>query len=204
MILVAAVAIVFFRFGGELLVAEDNIEDVDHAVIVLLMGSVADRALGAADLYGQGKADSILMVRSHITGGEELQRRGITIIGDTENSKNVLVESGVVEDDIRILPGDAQSTKDEALAIADYLEDRLDMDTIILVTSKFHSQRAKVIFNKALEDLDVEIYSAPTPYDPFQASGWYNNREDIQRVATEYLKFMHYLFLEQFQMERES
>ena len=35
---------VFLRFGGVWLVEEDEIEDLDDAVIVLLMGSVGDRA----------------------------------------------------------------------------------------------------------------------------------------------------------------
>ena len=61
---------------------EDDIEEIDEAVIVLLMGSVGDRALGAVDLYEQGKAESILMVRSYLPGYEELQARGITITGD--------------------------------------------------------------------------------------------------------------------------
>jgi len=193
-----ALVIVFFRYGGELLVAEDELENVDHAVIVLLMGSVADRALGAAELYEEGKGDSILMVRSHITGNEVLQDRGISIPGDADISKNVLSELGVAEEDISLLPGDAESTKDEALVIAAYLKERPEIDTIVLVTSKYHSYRSQLIFHKALEELDVSIYSAPTPYDPYEAKGWYRDREDIQRVATEYMKLAHYFLLEKF------
>ncbi|WP_249870523.1 YdcF family protein [Oceanobacillus saliphilus] len=195
-----ALILLFLRYGGEWLVAEDNLEEMDHAVIVLLMGSVADRGLGAAELYEQGKGDSILMVRSHMPGAEALEERGISISGDADNSQRILSELGVPEADITILPGDAQSTKDEALAVAEYLEGRPNIDRIVLVTSKYHSQRSKLIFNKALKQLDIEIYSAPTPYDTFHAREWYWDREDIQRVATEYLKLAHFLLLEQFQM----
>src|SRR3954466_16100408 len=82
----------FLRFGGVWLVEEDEIGDLDDAVIVLLMGSVGDRALQAVDLYQQGKSDRILMVRSHLSGYEELQDRGITIAGDVDNSYKVLTE----------------------------------------------------------------------------------------------------------------
>ncbi|WP_087972191.1 YdcF family protein [Oceanobacillus rekensis] len=200
LLLFFALILGFFRYGGELLVVEDDIEDVDHAVIVLLMGSVADRSLGAAELYEEGKGDSILIVRSHITGNEVLQERGISIPGDAERSKIVLSELGVAEEDLTILPGSAESTKDEALVIAEYLEGGADIDSILLVTSKYHSYRSKIIFNKALEELDVAIYSAPTPYDPYESKGWYRDREDIQRVATEYMKLAHYFLLERFQM----
>jgi uncharacterized SAM-binding protein YcdF (DUF218 family) len=198
--LVLVALFLFLRFGGVWLVEEDDIEEIDEAVIVLLMGSVGDRALGAVDLYEQGKAESILMVRSHLPGYEELQERGITITGDVDNSNIVLTKSGVAKEDIVIVPGNAQSTQDEAVVIAQYLKDRPDVDTILLVTSKFHSHRSELIFNKALADLDVEIYSAPTPYDPFQARGWYKDREDIQSVVTEYIKLTNYFVLEQWSL----
>lgn len=46
--------IIFLKNAGVFLVKEDNIEEVSNAVIVLLMGSVADRSLGAAKLYKEG------------------------------------------------------------------------------------------------------------------------------------------------------
>ncbi|WP_428909509.1 YdcF family protein [Niallia sp. Krafla_26] len=198
-ILVIAV-FMFLRFGGDWLVEEDDIEEIEDAVIVLLMGSVGDRALGAVDLYKEGKAESILMVRSHLPGYEELQERGITISGDVDNSRIVLVESGVAAKDITIISGDAQSTQDEAVAIEQYLKNKQDVDKILLVTSRFHSKRSELIFEKALADLDVDIYSAPTPYDPYQARGWYKDREDIQRVITEYIKLANYFVLEQWEL----
>jgi len=204
LIIVFIAIVVFLRFGGELLVVEDDLEEVDQAVTVLLMGSIGDRALGAADLYEEGKADSLLLVRSHLAGNEILQERGISLRENAERSKHVLSQLGVAEEDITILPGDAESTKDEALVIAAYLEERPEIDSILLVTSKFHSYRAKLIFSKALKELDVTIYSAPTPYDTYEARGWYKDREDIQRVATEYMKLAHYLLLEQFQMKKEG
>jgi uncharacterized SAM-binding protein YcdF (DUF218 family) len=195
-----AVVLLFLRFGGVWLVEEDEIEDINDAVIVLLMGSVGDRALGAVDLYQQGNSERILMVRSHLPGYEELQERGITIVGDVDNSYKVLMESGIAEEDIMILPGNAQSTQDEAVVIAQYLKNRHDVDKIILVTSKFHSHRSELIFQKALADLEVEIYSAPTHYDPYQARGWYKDREDIQSVVTEYIKLVNYFVFEQWSL----
>jgi len=199
--IILLIILVFFRYGGEFLVAEDNLGDIDNAAIVLLMGSIPDRVLGAFDLYDEGKGNKILMVRSKLIGYEELQDRGVSIPGGVDISKIVLLELGVADDDITILAGEAQSTKDEALVIRDYLVDRSEIDKLLLVTSKFHSQRSKFIFKKALGNLDIEILSAPTPYDPFKARGWYMDREDLQSVVTEYLKMIHFFLLEQFQVK---
>jgi len=190
----------FFRYGGEVLVAKDQIDHLDDAVIVLLMGSVGDRSLGALEVYEEGNAEHIFMVQSYVSGSEALEERGLSVPGHAELSRDLLMELGVAEEDITILPGDAQSTKDEALVIADYVDKHPEMDTIILVTSEFHSFRSKRIFQHALRELDVTVYSVPTPYDPFEARGWYKDREDIQRVVSEYTKLAHFYLLERFQM----
>ena len=199
-VLFIACLVVFLRYGGQLLVSRDDTTHINDAAVVLLMGSVGDRALGAVDVYKEGKADHIFMVQSHMSGREVLEERGLSVPGQAELSKNLLVELGISEEDVTILPGNAQSTKDEALDIADYIKKHPEIDTMILVTSEFHSFRSKQIFNKALKDLDVVVYSAPTPYDPYEAKGWYKDREDIQRVVSEYTKLAHYYLLEQFQM----
>lgn len=201
LVLFFTILLLFFRYGGELLVTEDDLENVDQSVLVLLMGSVGDRALGALELYENEKVDQIWIVQSHLEGSELLKEKNITIPGDAELSKRILTDSGVPEEKITIISGDAESTKDEALAVRKYLQNFPEIEHLILTTSKFHSYRAKLIFNKALKDKGMTIYSSPTPYDPYNARGWYRDREDIQRVTTEYMKLAHYFLLEQFQIK---
>lgn len=194
--------IIFLKNAGVFLVKEDNIEEVSNAVIVLLMGSVADRSLGAAKLYKEGVGNSIFMVRSYIVANEILQNKGISIIGHTSNSKMVLLNLNIKLDDIIIIPGDAKSTKDEALTIYNYVRRVQEIDTIVIVTSKYHSFRSKIIFKKVFKNLHVNIYSAPTPYDPFKPKEWYKNREDAKNVLKEYLKLTYYFLYEQFHLKQ--
>lgn len=198
-ILLVFSAFLFLRYGGRILVADDDIDHLENPTIVLLMGSVGDRALGAADLFEKGEAEQILMVHSHIMGDEALQARGISIPGSAEISQDILLESEIPKEAITILPGDAESTKDEAIVVANHLNDDTSVQDLVLVTSKYHSFRSKQIFQNALEGLDVTIYSKPTPYDTFEASNWYRDRENIQAVISEYIKLVHYYLLEQFQ-----
>lgn len=193
--------LVFLRYGGLMLVQEDSLNNINNSTIVLLMGSVADRSLGAAKLYKKDIGKNIVMVRSYIAGNEILQKKGIEIKGHADNSKMVLSKLGVDQRDIIILSGDAKSTKDEALVIADYIKEVLDVNSIVIVTSKYHSYRSKLIFNKVLKNLDVTIYSAPTAFDPFKAKGWYKSREDAKYLVREYMKLTHYFLLEQFHIK---
>lgn len=193
----------FLHYGAEVLIKKDNINHSENTVIVLLMGSVGDRALEAADLYHAGKTNHIIIVESFSPGVNVLREKNVSVNTMAERSKIILEELGVDRDDIIILPKEANSTKDEALSIRGYLEHTSnEIDSIILVTSKEHSFRSKLIFQQALHQLDITIFSAPTKYDTFSAKGWYRNRSNAKRVITEYIKLGYFLFVELVQIRR--
>ena len=91
---------------------------------------------------------------------------------------------------------------DEAIQVREYLKSETDIDSLIIVTSKSHSGRAKKIFIKAMSSLDREIrvISCPTKYDDFKAEGWWKSREDLKRGALEYLKLLNFYAREQFRL----
>jgi uncharacterized SAM-binding protein YcdF (DUF218 family) len=185
---------------GTFLVAEDEPQQSD--IIVLLMGSGPDRMLGAVDLYKQGYADHIVMVRNMVRGYDLVVSQGIKIPHDTDIAKDVAVQLGVPAEKITVLPGDALSTQDEAIAVRKYLKSESDIESLIIVTSKSHSGRAKKIFVKAMSSIDREIrvLSCPTEYDDFNAEKWWQYREDLKRGALEYLKLFHFYLREQFEL----
>ncbi|MCD5407356.1 MAG: YdcF family protein [Desulfotomaculum sp.] len=185
---VAVAALVFIPGAGRFLVSQDNLQKSD--IIVVLMGSIPDRVLETADLYHQGYAEEIIMIESFMVGYETLVQRGVSVPGQAKLSKLTAIELGVPEEKISLVPGGARSTKDEAAYIRDYLKKRPDIDSVILVTSKYHSTRAKKIFTKTLGSLDrdITIISSPSKYDTFNPDAWWQNREDAKRVLLEYLK----------------
>jgi uncharacterized SAM-binding protein YcdF (DUF218 family) len=190
----------FLPFLGTYLVAQDEPQQSD--IIVLLMGSGPDRMLGAVDLYKQGYADHIVMVRNMVRGYDLVVSQGVTIPHDTDIAREVAVQLGVPEEKITVLPGDALSTQEEAIAVREYLKSEPDIDSLIIVTSKYHSGRAKKIFVKAMNSLDrdFKVISCPTNYDDFNAEKWWQNREDLKRGALEYLKLVHFYLKEQFEL----
>jgi uncharacterized SAM-binding protein YcdF (DUF218 family) len=185
---------------GYYLVAEDEPQQSD--IIVLLMGSGPDRMLGAVDLYHAEYADEILMVRNMVRGYDLVVSQGVKIPHDTDIAKEVAVQLGVPEEKITVLPGDALSTQNEAIQVREYLKSEPDIDSLIIVTSKSHSGRAKKIFIKAMESIDreIKVLSCPTEYDDFNAEKWWQNREDLKRGALEYLKLMHFYVKDQFEL----
>lgn len=185
---------------GYYLVAEDEPQQSD--IIVLLMGSGPDRMLGAVDLYHAEYADEILMVRNMVRGYDLVVSQGVKIPHDTDIAREVAVQLGVPVEKITVLPGDALSTQDEAIQVREYLKSEPDIDSLIIVTSKSHSGRAKKIFVKAMSSMDREIrvISCPTKYDDFNADRWWKDREDLKRGALEYLKLFNFYVREQFEL----
>jgi len=180
------------------LVAVDELQESD--MIVVLMGSVYDRILEAADLYDEGYSDKIVMINSYTAAKDIIVNRGIKVYGNALLSKMAVIDLGIPEEDVLILEGNSRSTQVEALTIREYIRNNREIESIILVTSKFHSGRAKKIFKKALSVLDreIDIYCSPSKYDSSNINQWWRNREDFQWVIFEYLKLANFYFREQF------
>lgn len=193
-------AYAFFINAGKWLVAEDEPEDAD--VVVVLMGSGPDRVLQAVDLYREGYADTLLAVHNGVNGYQLVREKGIDYPTDADLAKMVAGVLGVSEADFIILDGPADSTRDEAVYVREFLKKREDINSILLVTSKYHSFRSSLVFNKAVGSLDrdIKIISSPSKYDSFNEQEWWQEREDMKRVFLEYCKLVNYYCWEQFRM----
>jgi len=175
-------------------------EDVPpHAdAIVLLMGSFPERVLEAADIYHEGKADRMLIVYESMGPYKMLESRGAEIVRTTQQAHDAAIALGVPAGSITMLPGDARSTMEEAIAIRNYLRDKPAIDTLILVSSPAHMRRSSMIFNSALRNLPAPVYvgCSPSSYSGFNAGRWWHRKEDIQSVLSEFLKIGSFQLIE--------
>lgn len=172
-------------------------------IMVLLMGSLPDRVLEAADLYHKRKAVRMLIVYESMGPYQALESRGVKIIRTTQQAHDAAVALGVPSDRIILLPGDARSTLDEALAVRKYIEINPAADTILLVSSPAHMRRAGMIFKTALKNMPGKIYigCSPSSYSAFNPEKWWRNREDIQAVIFELVKIASFQLFEKKQLK---
>lgn len=170
-----------------------------HAdAMVILMGSIADRVLQAEYVYMEGMTDEIIIVEESMGAYKALNNKGVQITSTTKQVHDALVTLGIPADSIIILPGDAVSTKMEAMIVRDYCTGRSDIDTLLLVSSAHHTRRASIIFRYTFRksELPVTILSSPSQYTGFNPDKWWKNKEDIQKVSREYLKIATFLLFE--------
>jgi hypothetical protein len=174
------------------LVADDELAAAD--AIVILVGSSLIRVTEASDLFSNGYADQIILVQDY---GEH---------NEAEEAWLYAQKLGVPADRITVLPGPAKSTWDEAKAVRDYLAERPEIRTLILVTSREHTRRARIAFQRMLSCLerDVLLISRASRYVAIGEKAVYRDLDAGQRLpdylsvramATESIKLCYYYIL---------
>jgi uncharacterized SAM-binding protein YcdF (DUF218 family) len=171
------------------LVVNDRLQPAD--AIVLLNSEVNTRPFRASELYKQGLAPVIVIARSESTPTVNL---GL-LPNDTDISVAVMEKLGVPADKIVVLPfpGGVTSTFDEAAAIRQYIQAQ-QANRIILVTSAFHTRRARWIFERTLAGLPVRLEMAAVSYAGFDQTNWWKNEAGLITLNNEYIKLLFYLF----------
>lgn len=143
----------------------------------------------AAALHRRGLAPHIVVARSE---DEPAAARGY-YPNDTDVSVRELRRQGVPDSAILVLEvaGGVTSTAEEGEALAAYLR-RAPADTVLVVTSAYHTRRARWNLRHALgRDHPVVLRMAGAPHPEFTARDWWRSEAGLLAYAQEYLKFAH-------------
>src|SRR6266699_2857355 len=180
-VLAALVAVALLSAGRVLVVADPLPPRAD--AIVILAGSVPDRTLEAADLYRAGLAPRVVVTRERLPRGQAAMRaRGVRLPEGDELTVTALRELGVPPGAIVVLARRGVSTESEARTIARWACARR-LRGIIVVTSRAHSRRARLILRQAL-GAGIALAIRPSRYDAFAAARWWHVRRDAKLILS--------------------
>jgi len=145
------------RFVGENWIVEDPLEHSDAIIILSDDNFYADRATRAAELYRRGMAPVV------VASGRRLR----PFAGIAELMVRDLSERGVPKDKIEAFAHDADNTREEAQALAQLVV-RKKWRNVIVVTSNYHTRRARYIFDRVFPStVKVRVASAQDgDFDP--------------------------------------
>jgi uncharacterized SAM-binding protein YcdF (DUF218 family) len=161
------------RLAGEAWVVEDPLQQSDA---VLLLGDdnfFADRATRASELYRQKLAPMV------VASGRRL-RPGA---GIAELMEHDLIERGVPKDRIIRFPHDADNTREEAQALRTLVTEK-NWHSVIVVTSNYHTRRARYIFQHVFPD-SVTVRVASARDGEFDPEHWWENRKSLKEFTRE-------------------
>jgi uncharacterized SAM-binding protein YcdF (DUF218 family) len=176
-----------FRMLGDLIVVDEKAPPSD-AVVVLSTGiEYYPRLIEAAELYRQGLAENIVINGNRKTDTlRDLERKGFKKCCPWyADSVNILTMLGVPNDKIfRISNEDAYDTVSEADAVGRELIKR-KWTTVIIATSKYHTRRAKFIWQKMYKKR-LTIYMVSAKNDPYDPNNWWKDGRQIRWLLAEY------------------
>jgi uncharacterized SAM-binding protein YcdF (DUF218 family) len=124
----------------------------------------------------------------------KLRHEGINIMADTQVLRSVLIQGGVPDSNIVILPGPCSNTADEAAYLADFCKTHPELNSVSIITSSYHSSRASKIFHKVFDinNLDVQLYFPFNKYTDYSPGNWYKSKAGIVKTGNEVMKYLYY------------
>jgi uncharacterized SAM-binding protein YcdF (DUF218 family) len=176
-------------FGEYLIYQEPTPQQVDVIVILANWEDTIIRVKAGADLYKGEVAKMIFVPRmEQMAGLEEAKKRGINIPENRDLVVTILQGFGVPLYAIETSAQEVSNTWDEAQEVRSLVEQKR-YKSVVLVTSKYHSRRAYLIFKDALKG-KATVISVPSPYDSSDPESWWKRDEDAKRVIMEYSKLL--------------
>ena len=153
---------------------EDDPPHKAGAVVVLGGDDFGLRMVKGAELAQSGYAPFVLASYPLKVGPPECQ----STVGFAESK-------GFRPSLFRMLPSDADSTRSETIVIGKYLREK-GIDSIILVTSNYHTRRAGRLMRSQNPGITVVVVAASDPY--FTPDTWWETRSGEKTFLLEWTK----------------
>jgi uncharacterized SAM-binding protein YcdF (DUF218 family) len=181
-------ALAFPRLGAWLVVV-DPLEKAD--AIVVLGGTMYERPMEAVELYKEGWAPRIYLVRQIADWGEALLvERNFQYTREVDLQIEVMGRLGVPREVIGIL-AQANSTAEEAdLVLA--LVTREKFSRVIVVTSKQHTRRARLVMNRKVNPAGAAVIVRASRFDRSDVDRWWTNRSTLRFTLFEIQRLLGY------------
>jgi len=182
----------FLFYGGRFLQREDPLQKAD--AIFVLAGTRVERPLEAIDLYKEGWAPVIVLSPGRLEVSESvLEERGVRFPRESDLVRDAMVQLGVPREAFLPTTGYVDNTAEEANLLRAMVKAH-HWHRVIVVTSKYHTRRARFAFRRGLEHTGAVPIMRASRYDPSDPARWWRIRSDLRFAGTEWLKLIFYRF----------
>jgi len=185
-------SMIMTRLGEFLVLDEEPV--LSDAVVVLCSGvEYYPRLIEAAELFRKGFARKVVINGNRKTDVlRSLEKKGFERCCPWyEESLRILSMFGVPKDQVICISAeDAYDTVSEAEIVGREILQK-EFTKIIITTSKFHTRRARFIWNKRFGDT-LSICSVSAKTDPYNPKGWWKEGRQIRWVLAEYGAWIYY------------
>ena len=189
-LILAVFGIGFLPFAGRYLVYQDPLEKAD--AVIVLAGARVERWLEGVELYRGGWAPQVVISPGRIEDAErELRSMGIRFPSDAELARDAMLQMKVPVTAVETIPESLDNTAQEAAAVHQLASQRR-WTRLIVVTSKYHTRRARFAFVREFKGTNVRILMRASRYDTSTPERWWRHRADSRYVMSELEKLIAY------------
>lgn len=179
--------------AARLLIVHEPIEKSDAIVVLSGSATYRERAQHAGELFHAGRANRVVLTNDNLKSGwsSAAQRNPYY----HELAKEELKRAGVPDQNIQVMMVPILGTHDEVLKLKDYC-DQQKLNSILVVTSAYHSRRALWTFRKVFHDGSQKVGMDPAAagIETPPPSTWWLHRFGWDLVPREYIKLVGYWF----------
>lgn len=183
---------------GDFLISEDRLEKAD--AVFVLGGDSYDRGNYAAEIYRMGYVSQIVCLGENVPtifkaigiSYSESEVTKINIVSPFSDSVSITHLRKPIPDSSVIILKQGTSTKEEMDAIKEFCH-KNNFKKIILVSSRFHTGRVRMISEKIFENSGIELLIAGAPSSFYREEEWWKSEEGLIMVNNEYVKHGYYL-----------
>ena len=174
---------------GSWLVVQDPLAKAD--AIFVLGGTRFERPLEAVELYKAGWAPRVGLMRQVSDYGEvHLMQQGIPYPREVDAQVEVMVRLGVPAAAITIF-NEANSTAEEAQILYDAAAAN-HWSSVIIVTSKQHTRRARLVMKRRTAPLGLNVITRYSRFDQSDTDRWWTNRSTLRFTLFESQRLLGY------------
>lgn len=168
------------RAWGEWWIVDEAPQQV-QAIVVLSGDSVfGERLRHAVELHRRGWAQRLVLsgraIRTNFSEAELMEREALSL--------------GMHRDALLVLRHSAASTLEEALALRRFLAEN-KIRSILVVTSNFHTRRARTIFRRVFRKFGTLVFVSASPDVRFDPRRWWEQRSGRKMMLYELLKTLN-------------
>ena len=175
---------------GSFLVVHKSLERADAIVILSGSAEFEERCETAAELFRRNVSGKIFLTDDGERSGWDAEAETNPLF--VERAIRRLTELGVTPGSIEIIPGTVQGTEDEARVFARTAKER-GLTSVMLVTSAYHTRRAKRTFERAAAGaIEFGIASPSAGHVMDGPCCWWLSPQRQKTVGMEYVKLGYY------------
>jgi uncharacterized SAM-binding protein YcdF (DUF218 family) len=157
--------------------------------VLVLGGSPSSRPFVAAALVRAGLVRRALVPTCKLSP----EAQDGLVPPEHELIRRVLLARGARPENVVLLPGECDSTVDEANALARFLDEEPEA-TVAIVTDGYHTRRARMLFRRALGANHNRVYFVAASVDYVDADHWWRTEKGFVLYLNEYCKLLLYTF----------